>query len=74
MNIFKNKNDYSIIAFDNHGNVVKSWTFVHGLYKTALDLNRLTPTWCYMNVYNRRTRSFMKRYYRNNYIPNKPKF
>lgn len=72
MQEFKNKNDYSIIVFDKDGNFILKWTYVGGLYKASQYLNS-RYNWSYMNVYVRRSGRFLSRYYRGNYIPNKPK-
>lgn len=63
------KNDYSIIVFLENSDKPKSWTYVHNLNGFASFLDNKHPTWKYMNVYERRTRNFLKRLYRGNQIP-----
>ena len=62
------KNDYSCIVFYN-GQKPKKWSFVHGLSKFAAFLNEKHNGWEYMNVYERRTNKFLKRFYPNSSIP-----
>lgn len=70
---FKNDNDYTITVFKGK-TMIKSWQFVHNLYSAKMNLNRICPEWEYMNVYARRTRRFIGRFYANaSYIPQKPK-
>lgn len=54
------KNDYSIIVFfPNNG--VKKWTYVHKLNDFQKFLNSKHSDWEYLNIYERRTREFIKR-------------
>lgn len=62
------KNDYSVIAFLSTGEV-KKWQFVHKLDGFAEFLNRKHSEWQYFNVYDRRNRKFLKRFYKGNAIP-----
>jgi hypothetical protein len=69
---YKNKNDYSIIVFDQDEKFLLKWTYVHGLYGAAQSLDKKYE-WKYFNVYNRRSGQYIGRYYRGGYIPNKPR-
>ena len=62
------KNDYSIIAFFPNRTPLK-WQFVHSLKSVEKSLNEKHPDWLYMNVYDRRTRQYLKRFYKGNDIP-----
>lgn len=64
----KHKNDYSVIVFLSTGEV-KKWSFVHELKGFARFLDQKHPSWIYFNVYNRRTREFLKRYQKGDAIP-----
>lgn len=62
------KNDYSVIAFFPEEKP-KKWEFVHKLNSIATLLNEKYPTWVYLNVYERRTKKYLKRFYKNSPIP-----
>lgn len=62
------KNDYSVVVFLATGEV-KKWNFVHKLSGFAEFIDSKHSDWLYMNVYNRRTRSYLKRFYKGNSIP-----
>lgn len=62
------KNDYSVIAFLTNGEV-KRWNYVHNLFSFSRFLNDKHPEWAYINVYDRRTSQFLKRFYNGNFIP-----
>jgi len=64
----KHKNDYSVIAFLSTGEV-KKWKFVHLLKGFAMFLDQEHPDWMYINVYNRRTGNYLKRFYKGNSVP-----
>lgn len=66
----ENKNDYSVFAFFNNQDKPKRWSYVHNLRKFAKFLNEKHPDWSYINVYERRTRKYLKRFYKGNDIPN----
>jgi len=62
------KNDYSVIAFfDNQK--PKKWGFAHKLSTFRRFLDSKHPDWLYMNVYNRRTKEYLKRFYKEEVIP-----
>ena len=63
-----NSNPYSIVVFFQRRNPLK-WKYVNNLKKTANDLSRLHPTWKYMNVYDRKSGNYLKRFYPENNIP-----
>lgn len=48
--------------------------YVHSLYSLSQWLGTSTQhkDWHYMNVYARRTGRYINRYYKGNFIPNKP--
>ena len=62
------KNDYSCIVFYKNGKP-KKWGFVHGLNKFVSFLNEKYGGWEYLNVYERRTGKYLKRFYHGNIIP-----
>lgn len=75
MQEFKNKSDYSIIAFSKeYGFLVK----VEFSQAVAYTCNWLTNSykyykWDYVNVYVRRSGRYLGRYYKGGYIPQKPR-
>jgi len=64
----KQKNDYSVVVFLSTGEV-KKWSYVGKLDGFTKFLNEKHSAWMYMNVYNRRTREFLKRFYSGNKVP-----
>ena len=64
----EHKNDYSVIAFLSTGET-KKWNYVHCLNGFAKFLDEKHPEWNYMNVYERRTAKYMKRFYKGNIVP-----
>ena len=62
------KNDYSLVVFFQDG-TPKKWQFVHNLNKFVSFLNEKHPNWKYVNVYERRTGKYLKRFYPGNNIP-----
>ena len=64
----QHKNDYSLVVFFQDGKV-KKWQFVHNLNKFVSFLNQKHPHWKYINVYERRTGKYIKRFYPGNLIP-----
>ncbi len=62
------KNDYSVVAFLSTGEV-KKWSFVHSLAKFGSFLDSKHPGWMYMNVYERRSRKYLKRFYKGSPLP-----
>lgn len=72
--IWKNKNDYSIIIFDLNNQQIAKMEFVDNLFKASQWLdNSKYRDWHYFNAYNRRSGMFLKRYYKGNFIPAKPR-
>lgn len=63
------KNDYSVVAFFSDNTSPKRWTYVHRLYGFSQFLNKKHPAWRYINVYDRRNGNFIKRFYREQFIP-----
>ena len=61
------KNDYSVIAFLSTGEA-KKWNYVHNLKGFAKFLDDKHPQWLYFNVYSRRERNFLKRFYHGKYV------
>ena len=55
------KNDYSAIVFFNDGQRPKKWAFIHKLSTFRRFLDNKHNEWAYMNVYDRRNKSFLKR-------------
>ena len=64
----EHKNDYTCIVFYKSGKP-KKWHFVHGLSKFVVLLNQNHPDWQYINVYERRTGTYLQRFYPNSQIP-----
>lgn len=64
----EHKNDYSVVVFFESGEV-KKWTYVHKLNGFALFLEKKHPDWKYMNVYNRREGTYLRRFYKGNPAP-----
>lgn len=62
------KNDYTLVVFYPNDKP-KKWAFVHGLSKFVSFLNEKHPGWKYINVYERRTGKYLKRFYPGNLIP-----
>ena len=54
------KNDYSVIAFFPDKSA-KKWNYVHKLNGFINFLDLKFPLWDYVNVYDRRTRDYIKR-------------
>ena len=61
-------NDYSVTVFLSTGEA-KKWTYVHRLDGFVNFLDNKYSKWLYMNVYDRRTRQYLKRFYKGNLIP-----
>ena len=64
----KHKNDYSCIAFFDNGKP-KKWQYVHKLDGFVKFLNEKHQGWKYLNVYERRTGNYLKRFYPGNHVP-----
>lgn len=62
------KNDYSCIVFYKGGKP-KKWQFIHSLTKFVAFLEKDHPGWEYINVYERRTAKYLRRFYPGNSIP-----
>ena len=62
------KNDYTCIVFYRDAKP-KKWRFVHGLKGFASFLSDKHSSWKYMNVYERRSGKYLKRFYKGNLIP-----
>lgn len=69
---FKNKNDYSIEVYLGSKRVL-ALTFVHSIYKITLWLDKKNIEWSVINIYARRSRRFITRQYKKDYIVDKPK-
>jgi len=66
--MLKKKNDYSVVVFFPDI-PPKKWQYVHSLYSMSNFLKNKFPSWLYMNVYNRRTGVYMKRFYNGDFVP-----
>ena len=64
----QHKNDYSCIAFFESGKP-KKWQYVHKLDGFVRFLNQKHQGWKYLNVYERRTGKYLKRFYPGSIIP-----
>lgn len=64
----KHKNDYSCIVFFETGSP-KKWNYVHKLNGFGLFLDKSHPSWKYLNVYERRSGKYLKRFYKGGFIP-----
>ena len=67
--MLKKKNDYSVIVFFEKGAKPKKWTYVHKLNGFSMFLSKKHPNWQYMNVYNRRAGTYMRRFQRDSFVP-----
>ena len=65
----KHRNDYSVIVFLSTGEV-KKWSFINKLGDFTKFLDSKHSEWIYMNVYNRRTREYLRRFYKGDKVPN----
>lgn len=67
----RHKNDYTVIVFDRDNNYLCKIEFSHDLFKTSkwLSMSKKYNYWHYMNVYDRRKGTFLKRFYVTDYIP-----
>ena len=72
---FKNSNDYSFTVFDEKNNVIYKKLYSDNVFRDCMWLNNSNnfKQWLYVNVYARRSGRFIGRYYRNNFIPQKPR-
>lgn len=67
--MLKKKNDYSAIVFFENTTKPKKWEFVHKLNGFSMFLNKEHSSWEYMNIYNRRTRQYIKRFKKGDFVP-----
>ncbi|WP_091263164.1 hypothetical protein [Gillisia sp. Hel1_33_143] len=67
--MLKKKNDYSVIVYFEDGTKPKKWTYVDKLNGFSMFLHKSHSTWKYMNVYNRRSAKYIRRFYRDSFIP-----
>ncbi|MBA4275309.1 MAG: hypothetical protein C0430_00900 [Flavobacterium sp.] len=63
------KNDYSVIVFFENEPKPKKWNYVHKLNGFSMFLNKEHSSWAYMNVYERRTGKYLKRFHKGNFVP-----
>ena len=72
---FKNSNDYSFTVFDEKNNVIYKKLYSDNVFRDCMWLNNSNnfKHWLYVNCYARRSGRFIGRYYRNNFIPQKPR-
>lgn len=63
------KNDYSVIVFFENEPKPKKWNYVHKLNGFSMFLNKEHAGWAYMNVYERRTGKYLKRFHKGNFVP-----
>jgi hypothetical protein len=64
----EHKNDYSVVAFLENS-TPKKWAYVHNLNSFSKFLDTKHSSWKYINVYERRTGKFLKRFNKGNIIP-----
>ena len=64
----KHKNDYSCIVFFEK-RMPKKWEYVHKLGGFVTFLNTKHKGWKYVNVYERSTKRYLRRFYPGNQIP-----
>ena len=72
--IYKNKNDFSCIAFKG-SNPVNKLEFVHSIKQYGDWLDKKGIDWSIINVYARRGvkgSNFIKRYYKTDILPKRP--
>lgn len=65
----EHKNDYTVIVYFEDKQKPKKWVYVHKLNGFSMFLDKKHPKWEYMNVYNRRTHEYIRRFYRYSLIP-----
>jgi hypothetical protein len=63
------KNDYSAVVFIQDQSKPKKWNYIHKLSTFRRFLDNKHQDWQYMNVYNRRTKAFLKRLYKEEITP-----
>lgn len=63
------KNDYSVLVYFIDNPVPKKWSFVHKLNGFSMFLNEKHPDWAYFNVYDRRSRQFLKQFKKGHFVP-----
>jgi hypothetical protein len=68
----KNSNDYTVTAYQG-SRKVNTMRFVHDVRSYAQWLDRNKLEWSVLNVYNRRNREFITRFYKGQNIDSKPK-
>lgn len=71
MEEFKNKNDYTCVAFMG-SEKVNTMIYVHGIYGYVQWLEKNNITWSVINIYSRRSSRFIKRQYKGDYVENRP--
>jgi hypothetical protein len=59
---------YACIVFLANGEA-KRWKYVRDLKSFSVFLSKAHPTWKYFNVYEKGTKTFLKRFYEGNIIP-----
>ena len=65
----KHKNNYSVIVFFKDKSRPKKWQYAHKLNGFAMFLDKSHSDWDYMNVYDRRTGNYLRRFYKGAFIP-----
>lgn len=65
----QHKNDYTVIAFFE-ATTPKKWSYVHSINGFTKFLDKKHSSWLYINVYERRTGKFLKRFNKDSIIPN----
>ena len=65
----KKLNKYSVIVFFENSDKPKKWNYVHKLNGFSLFLKEKHSDWLYMNVYDRKTGHFLKRFHPTDFIP-----
>lgn len=65
----KPKNDYSVIVFFEDERKPKKWSYVHKLNGFRMFLDKKHSAWAYMNVYNRRTGDYLRRFTPADFVP-----
>ena len=64
----KHKNEHSCIAIFPDGKA-KKWSYVHKLSGFIKLLNEKHQGWQYVNIYDRRTAKYLKRFYPGDLVP-----
>lgn len=69
---FKNKNDYTCSAYMG-SNKVNTMIYVHSVYAYTKYLEKNNIEWSVINIYSRRSKRFISRQYKSDFVIDRPK-